>query len=390
MQPSRRIRGLRGGGPDGWALFYKARAMKAAGRAVTELTIGEHDVPTDPAILEAMDRSARGGNTGYALVPGVAALRDAVAARVSAATGVPTGPDNVLITPGAQAGLFAAHMAALDPGEKALFIDPFYTTYPGTIRAAGGVPVPVAARAADGFQPRQGALAAAAPGARSLLINSPNNPTGAVYDHATVEMIADTARAHRLWLISDEVYDSQIWAGAHVSPRALPGMAGRTLVIGSMSKAYAMTGSRVGWVIGPQEVIAPLIELATSTTYGVAGFVQDAALHALSLGDDFTARIAAPFRRRHGMVRAMLEGQNAVRAVPSEATMYTMLDIRTTGLSGEAFAEALLDQHAIAVMPGESFGAEAAGHIRVAMTVADDIFEPALRTLLNFAMELSR
>ena len=385
MKASNRIRTLTGTGDDGWGLFLRARSMKAAGEPVLELTIGEHDIATDPRILAAMTASARGGHTGYAAVPGIPALRDAVAARLTERTGVPTFRDNVLITPGGQAGLFAALHAACDEGDRALLIDPYYATSPGTIRSVGAVPVPVQAAPEDGFQPRETALAAAAPGAKSLLINSPNNPTGVVYTPETLAGIARVACDRGLWLISDEVYDTQVWQGAHISPRALPGMAARTLVVGSLSKSHAMTGSRLGWVVGPSEVIAHMITLATHTTYGVPGYIQDAGLHALGLGVEFEAGIAAPFLRRREIILTLLAGQQAVRAVPAQGAMYAMLDIRSTGFSGEEFAARLLEAEKIAVMPGESFGAAAAGHIRVALTLPDDQFGEAASRLIRFA-----
>ncbi|RVT84419.1 pyridoxal phosphate-dependent aminotransferase [Rhodobacteraceae bacterium CCMM004] len=384
---SRRLSHLLDGGSDGWGVYRRARALAARGVAVTDLTIGEHDIGTDPAILDAMDRAARGGHTGYAAVPGTEALRRAVADRVSARTGVPTAPANVLITPGGQAGLFAAHMAACDPGDVALYCDPYYATYPGTLRAAGAVPRAVLCDPARGFQPARAALDAAAQGARSLLINTPNNPTGAVYGPETLADIAAVCRAHDLWLISDEVYDTQVWDGRHLSPRALPDMAARTLVVGSMSKSHAMTGSRIGWIVGPELVVAQLIDLATNTTYGVPGYIQDAAAWALADTGDLEARIAAPFRRRRAIAQRLVDGQSVVRLVPPQGAMYAMLDVRATGMSGEGFAEALLDRHAIAVMPGESFGRAAAGHVRVALTVDDTRLEDALARLLSFAGE---
>ena len=385
MQLSHRIINLTNGGSDGWAVFYRARAMIAAGEPVTELTIGEHDIGTHPSILKAMHASAMGGHTGYAIMPGIDGLRDTVAARVQAQTGVPTSRDNVLITPGGQSALFATHNAVCDPGDTALFIDPFYATYPGTIRAVGATPLAVQAHAANAFQPRAADIEAVAPGAVSLLINSPNNPTGVVYGRDTLEAIADVCRRHDLWLISDEVYDTQVWEGEHISPRALPDMADRVLVVGSMSKSHAMTGSRCGWIVGPQQVISHLINLVTHTTYGVPGYIQDAAAFAIGEGAGLEAEVAAPFRRRRALAQEILAGQNAVGLVPAQGAMYLMLDISATGLAGEAFANALLDAHKIAVMPGESFGAAAAGHIRVAMTVEDKAFGEALRTLCNFA-----
>lgn len=388
MEVSKRIAGLTGGGSDGWDILRKSREMIAAGVDVVELTIGEHDRRTEPEILDEMARSARLGHTGYAALPGTDTLRDAIAARVSERTGVATARENVVVTPGAQSALFAAHVAACDPGDVALFIDPYYATYPGTIRGVGAVARAVSARAEAGFQPDARDLDAAAKGARSLLINSPNNPTGVVYTRETMDGIADVAKAHDLWIISDEVYDTQLWTGAHVSPRQLPGMAERCLVAGSLSKSHAMTGSRLGWIVGPAEAMEHVENLSTHTTYGVPGFIQDAGLFALQQGPAFEERIGAPFRRRHAAVLAYLT-ERGLPVVPSSASMYLMVDVRRTGLSGEAFAERLLGEHHIAVMPGESFGHAAAGHLRVALTVEDSRLMDAIRTLANVVESLS-
>ena len=386
-----RITALNDDGSDGWEVFYRARAMAAAGEPVTELTIGEHDIGTSPAILDAMDASARGGHTGYATIPGTDALREAVAARTRARTGVATDPENVLVTPGGQAALFAAHMAVCAPGDTALHVDPCYATYRGTIRAASARPVAVPTRSRDGFLPDADAIdrLARAHGATSLLINTPNNPTGAVYPTGALASLATVCTGRDLWLISDEVYDSQVWAGDHLSPRALPGMAERTLVVGSMSKSHAMTGSRCGWLVGPKAVIAALIDLATTTTYGVPGYIQDAATFALQQGAASEEAVAAPFRRRRDLVLDILRAQPGVAAIPAQGAMYLMLDIRATGLSGRAFAEALLDDRRIAVMPGESFGASAAGHVRIALTMEDARLAEAVRALCAYAARLA-
>ncbi len=384
MQVSRRLTNITGGGSGGWDLFNRAREMKQSGIAVTELTIGEHDTPTDPSILDAMHRAALDGHTGYTAIGGMAELRRRIAQRVESRTGVPTTPANVLIVPGGQAGLFATLMATCEPGDTALFIDPYYATYPGTIRAAGAVPKPVKARSRAGFQPDAADIDAAGDAA-ALLINSPNNPTGAVYSDQTLADIAEVCTRRDIWLISDEVYDTQVWTGDHLSPRALPGMVDRTLVVGSMSKSHAMTGSRIGWIVGPQDAIAQIANLTTHTTYGVSGFTQLAACHALDRGEAFEEQIAAPFLRRRDAVLAQIAQQNVVRAIPAQGAMYVMLDLRATGLSGEAFGNLLLDTHHVAVMPGESFGTAAAGHVRVALTVDDARLEVAIAQLLSLA-----
>ena len=388
MQLSKRIQQITTDGSDGWEILYKSRAMIAKGQDVLELTIGEHDIRTDPKILAAMHQSALGGHTGYASVPGTPELRRAVAARVQERTGVPTSHKNVLITPGGQAGLFAAILCATDPGDGVVHLDPYYATYPTSIRAASCVPMPIKTGPENDFQPSAADLATRPEGARAFLMNSPNNPTGTVYSTETMEAVAEYVQSNDLTLISDEVYDTQIWSGAHVSPRALPNMAERTIVIGSMSKSHAMTGSRIGWVIAPEGAIENMIDLATNTTYGVAGFVQDAALFALSQGEVFEEKIAASFKRRREIALSILPGFPNIPMIAPRGGMYLMLDVRKTGLSGIEFANRLLDERSIAVMPGESFGDSAAGHIRVAMTITDDRFGDALRGLCEYAESL--
>ena len=389
MRLSNTITTITGGGSDGWDLFIKARKMISEGHDITELTIGEHDIKTDTRILEAMHAAALGGATGYAMVPGIDDLRNAVATRLTARTGVPTTLDNVLITAGGQAALFAAFRAALDEGDTALYINPYYATYPGTIRSVGGVPKAVTAEADNGFLPTFEALDAAAAGAKALLINSPNNPTGAVYGRDTLEAIAAVAIKHDLIVISDEVYDTQVWEGEHISIRSLEGMNERTFVVGSMSKSHAMTGSRVGWLVGPDEAMGHVLNLLTNTNYGVAGFTQRAALFALGLGEAFESEIGAPFQRRRALAQKALEGQNAIRLSQPSGAMYLMLDIRATGLSGDDFADRLLMERHIAVMPGESFGDAAAGHVRIAMTIPDAPFEAAIKEIAVFAANLA-
>lgn len=385
MRLSTRIRGIVPNGEDGWELLYRARALREAGVPVLNLTIGEHDWTTPEPIIAAMAASARGGHTGYAALPGTTALRRALAARMEARTGVPTALENVIVTPGAQSALFSAMMAVLDPGDRAMIVDPYYATYPDTVRAASGIVVTVPARPEHGFEPARADLEAAAPGCRALLVNSPNNPTGAVYSRATMEAIAAVAAAHDLWLISDEVYAGQVHEGAHVSPRSLPGMAERTLVVSSFSKSHVMTGFRIGWLAGPAEAVARVEELTIATTYGVPGFIQDAALWALENGAEIERETTAVFDRRRRRAVAALAGANGVRVVAPRGAMFVMLDIRATGLSGRDFANRLLDAERIAIMPGESFGREAAGHLRVALTVEDEALVAALRRVADFA-----
>ncbi|SDW28378.1 arginine:pyruvate transaminase [Albimonas donghaensis] len=389
MHPSRRIRSILDGGASGWEIVYAARDLQAKGERVTMLTIGEHENPTPAPILDAMDASARAGRTGYSSVMGSLGLREAIAARASRRAGAPVAPDEVVVAAGGQAALFQALCAVIDPGDAVVAIDPLYTTYPGTIRAAGGIPRIVPARAEDGFQPDLAALDIACAGARALLVNSPNNPTGAVYSAASIEGLAELARRHDLWLISDEVYDGMAWDQPHLSPRALPGMAERTVIIGSLSKSHAMTGSRIGWAAAPAEIAALIVDLALNANYGLPRFIQDAGEWALREGDAIEDDLRAAFRARRDLARAALSQRPGLRLSPPQGGMYVMPDIRATGLDARTFAERLLEEERIAVMPGESFGDAASGHVRIALTVTEPELADALDRLAGFADRLA-
>ena len=385
MNPSNRINELSDLSGGAWEVFEKSKELINSGVDVIELSIGEHDVKTDHRILNAMNRSALDGNTGYAPVRGNDTLRKEIAERVSNQTKVKTSFKNVIVTPGGQAALFAAHMAVCDHGDIALYCDPYYATYPGTIKGVNAIPKTVKARAEDNFQLSESAIDAAGSNAKSLLINSPNNPTGVIYTRQTLEGISAACKKNNLWLISDEVYNTQVWNSKHISPRSLDGMEERTIVIGSMSKSHAMTGSRIGWAIAPEELIEHMINLATHTTYGVPGFIQDAALYALRLGKKIEQEISEPFRRRQKIATQILSTQNILKLVPPSGAMYLMLDVRDTGLNGISFSKSLLEEQFIAVMPGESFGESASGHIRIAMTVKDEMFSHALNKIIAFS-----
>ena len=387
MKLSRRIQTLNGENvtDDGWSVWYKARDMIAAGRDVTLLCIGDHDTPTPDLIIDATKEALDNKRTKYAPVNGVPPLLDVIAKRTQDRTGIPTTRENVFVSNGGQGALFAAFMAACDPGDTVVVIDPYYATYPATVHTASAKMKIVKARPGNGFQIDADELLEATKGAKALLINTPNNPTGAVYNQDTLGGIRRAAIENDLWVVSDEVYDTQIHEGAHISPRQMTDMAERALVVGSLSKSHIMTGFRLGWLIGPAPFIASLTDLTNATTYGAPSFIQDAAVEALSHGQSAETDTAALYTRRRNLSVETLQGANALRISPPEGAMYVMLDIRPTGMSGYDFAHELIETHAIAVMPGESFGTAAAGHIRVALTIPDDQLVSALKTIADFA-----
>lgn len=381
--PSSRITGIIPSGKDGWEVHFAALTRKQAGEPIIMLSVGDHDFDTPVETVEACVTAVRGGFHHYTQLPGIPALREAMAKVSTRCTGVPTSAQEVIATPGGQAALYASVQAVLDAGSHAIIVAPYYATYPGTFRAAGADFTVVEAHAEDGFQPDAQAIEKAVrPNTRAMLINSPNNPTGAVYSRESLERIADICRRHDLWLLSDEVYWT-LGSGEHESPRALAGMAERTLVINSMSKSHGMTGWRIGWLTGPKEIIRLLINLNLVATYGLTDFVSRAATEALE-NDYGVEEIAARYAQRRQAFLNDIAGLNHITVRGSEGGMFVMLDIRDVEPDCEAFAWAFLHAEKVAVMPGSSFGEAAAGHIRISLSQPEDVLREAAIRLQRF------
>jgi arginine:pyruvate transaminase len=382
--PSSRISNITPSGKDGWEVHFAAWARKQAGEDIVMLSVGDHDFDTPAETVEACVTAVRAGHHHYTQLPGMPRLREAMARISARSTGLPTAASEVLATPGGQAALYAAVQATVDPGGHAIVVAPYYATYPGTFRAAGAEFTVVETRAGAGFQPDAQAIESAIrPNTRAILINTPNNPTGAVYSRASLEALAQLCRAHDLWLLSDEVYWT-LGGGEHVSPRALPDMAERTLVINSMSKSHGMTGWRIGWLTGPAELITLLVNLNLVTTYGLADFVSRAAIEALE-NDYGVAEIAARYAARRAVFLDAVRGLNDIVVRGSQGGMYVMLDISAVEPDDEKFAWGLLEAEKVAVMPGSSFGEAASGHVRISLCQPDAVLTDAAGRLRRFA-----
>lgn len=382
-KPSSRISGILPSGKDGWEVHFAAMARKQAGEPIIMLSIGDHDFDTPEPTVEACVTAVRAGHHHYIQLPGLPRLRQAMAEASTRATGVETVLEEVIATPGGQAALYAAIQAALDPGQHAIVVAPYYATYPYTFRASGIDYTIVEAQPEDGFQPRVEAIEQAIrPNTSAMLINTPNNPTGAVYSRKTLEGVAELCRRHDLWLISDEVYWT-LGEGEHVSPRGLSDMKERTLVVNSLSKSHGMTGWRLGWLTAPKHVVTLLTGLNLVTTYGLTDFVSRAAVEAMENGFG-VEEIAARYAARRKLFLEAIRGMNNVIVRGSEGGMYVMLDLRAVEPDDEAFAWRLLNAEQVAVMPGSSFGEAAAGHIRISMCQPEDTLREAAGRLRRF------
>ncbi len=385
---SPRIQNIVTGADDGWGVQEKAREMILAGRdGIIMLTMGDHDFPTDKAIRDACADALAAGRTTYGSIHGIVPLRDQIAKRASPVHGIEVDPDHIVVSMGGQAALFAASMACIDPGDEAIVIEPYYATYEQTIRAAGGIPITIRTSADRGFQPNPEDLRAAiTPRTRMILCNTPNNPSGAVYTRETLQGIATLCIEHDLWLISDEVYHSQVYEAEHISPASLPGMRERTFIVDSMSKSHAMTGWRSGWIICPDAQAANvIIDLFLTSAYGLAPFIQLAMRAALAGGKGPEHEIAQKYRFRRDRAVESLARSKRLKIHPPEAAMYVLMDLRAFAPDAERFAYALLEETGVAVMPGDSFGASAAGHIRISLTAPEEKLVEACTRLATFA-----
>jgi arginine:pyruvate transaminase len=378
---------LAGLGGAKWAVHARARTLKAAGRPIIELTIGEPDVTTPAALLQTAADAMMAGRMGYSNGRGEPALVAALAARYTARRGRVITPAQVMAFPGTQTVLYAVMQTLLGPGDEVLVGDPMYATYEGIIAATGARMVPVPLRPEAGFRMQAADVAARiTPQSRVLFLNTPHNPTGAVLRAADLAALGELARAHDLWIVCDEVYEEMVFDGVpFASPLSDPALAERVVVCASISKSHAAPGFRSGWCVGPEAFCDAALPLSETMLFGNQPFIADATAQAVSAPSPVAAGMVERFSRRAGVLADGLAGTNGLHVHRPEAGMFALIDARETGLSGEAFAMALLDAAEVAVMPGESFGQALAGWVRVSLTQPDELIAEAARRIARFA-----
>ncbi|WP_409260847.1 pyridoxal phosphate-dependent aminotransferase [Pseudomonas putida] len=380
---------IAGDGAAAWEIHYRALAMLEQGRDVLLLSVGDPDFDTPAPIVQAAVASLEAGNTHYADVRGKRNLREAIARRHQQRSGQAVSADQVTVLAGAQCALFCVAQCVLEPGDEVIVAEPMYVTYEAVFGACGATVVPVPVRPEHGFRVQPEDVAARITSrTRALALNSPHNPSGASLPRSTWEALAELCIGHDLWLISDEVYSELLFEGEHISPASLPGMAERTATLNSLSKSHAMTGWRVGWVVGSPALSGHLENLALCMLYGSPDFIQDAAVAALEQPLPELDGMREAYRRRRDLVCARLADCPGLRALKPDGGMFVMVDIRETGLSAQAFANRLLDLHGVSVLAGEAFGPSAAGHIRLGLVLDTQALGEACRRIALCASEL--
>ena len=381
---------LAGLGGAKWQVHAKARAMKHAGEQVIELTIGEPDVATPPELIEAAARAMEDGRTGYSNGHGEAGLLRALAARYSARRGRRFTPDNILTLPGTQTTLYAVLNALVTAGDEVLLGDPLYATYEGLVASTGATLVRVPLRPENGFRMTVADVAAQiTPRSRVLFLNTPHNPTGAVLRRDEIAALGELARQHDLWILSDEVYEELVFDTVpFASPLDFPELAERSIAACSISKSHAAPGFRAGWCVGPAEFIQRLLPLSETMLFGSQPFIADMTAVAVAEPSPVAAGMRERFARRAGLIADRLHDVAGLRVHRPEAGMFALIDVRATGMSGEDFALALLEQQKVAVMPGESFGEALKGWLRVSLTQPDEMIALACDRIAAFAAKM--
>ncbi|MFB4313637.1 pyridoxal phosphate-dependent aminotransferase [Actinomadura sp. 21ATH] len=365
------------------AVDAKAKALKAAGRPVIGFGAGEPDFPTPDYIVQAaVEACSVPRFHKYTPAGGLPELKQAIADKTARDSGLQVSAAQVLVTNGGKQAVYEAFAALLDPGDEVLVPTPYWTTYPESIKLAGGVPVDVVADETTGYRVSVEQLEAARTGrTKVLLFVSPSNPTGAVYTRDQIEAIGRWADEHGLWVITDEIYEHLVYGDAefHSMPVVVPELADRTLVLNGVAKTYAMTGWRVGWLIGPQDVVKAAANMQSHATSNVANVSQAAALAAVSGDLTAVAEMRTAFdRRRQTMVRMLNEIAGVVCPEPEGAfyvypSVKELLGKEIRGKRPQTsveLASLILEEAEVALVPGEAFGTP--GYFRLSYALGDD------------------
>ena len=365
------------------------RELRAQGRDIVSLTLGEPDFDTPPIIRQAACAALEEGYTHYPPLPGYPEVRAAIAEKLKTENGLDYGADGVLVTTGAKQALANAVLALVDPGDEVILPAPYWVSYEILVKLAGGVPVVIEVDSERGFGLDIDRIAqAVSERTKLVMINTPCNPSGAVFSRAALEELADIVRTHpRMMALSDEIYEYILFDGAeHVSIGALPGMLERTITVNGLSKAYAMTGWRLGYAAAPPAIIRAMTKMQGAITSGVNAFSQRAAITALRRARPEAERMVADYARRRALMAELLEGMPGMRLHPPAGTFYTLPDFSTLlnrlpeGLPQDdvALAEWLLMGHGVSTVPGSAFGAP--GTLRLSFSVSEaDIREGIVR-----------
>jgi aspartate/methionine/tyrosine aminotransferase len=383
MQYSPLVERIAGDGADAWLIHYEARAAHERGEDVILLSVGDPDLETPAPVVERAIERLRAGDTHYTPATGRQHLREAIAASHRAQTGQPVDAANVIFLAGAQNALFVVSLCIAAPGDEVIAFEPLYPSYPATLEISGARMVRVAAPAAHGFRVDLAALEAAiTPRTRALFFATPNNPSGVILSDADLAVIGDLARRHSLWVVADEVY-AGLAPGGRV-PSLAAELPDQVVTLNSLSKTHSMPGWRAGWLVGPPQMVMHAEAMAQCMLFGLPGFVQEAAVTALSVSNAAESRVRKYCAARRGLLLEGLEGIRGLKCYSPDAGMFMLVDVRGTGLSGYDFMCGLYRAERVSVLDGGAFGKETSGFVRVCFATDEERLREAVVRIRRF------
>ena len=376
------------------AVDSKAKALQAAGVDVCGFGAGEPDFDTPEHIKEACIAALRSGKTKYAPTPGIEPLRQAIVERYAAEYGLQATIAQVIVSPGGKFNCYLGVVATCSPGDEVIVPAPFWVSYPEMVKLAGAVPKFVLADDRTGFKLTPAQLEAAiTPKTKLLILNSPSNPTGAVYTRQELEDLVAVALKHNLYILSDEMYEHLVYDGAKPTCLATfsKDVEARTITVAGFSKTYAMTGWRIGTTVAPLPIAKAISELQSQMSSNVTTFAQYGALAALTEKEKTAASLKAmmtAFDRRRKFLHAELNKIPGIKCLLAQGAFYLFPNISSFGLKDIDFCSRLLDEEKVAAVPGSAFGAE--GYLRLSYATSDEIIQKGVTRLARFCASLKR
>ena len=366
-------------GEGALAVFARAKELERQGRSIIHLELGEPDFHPAAPVVDSVRAAVAKGRDRYVAPRGIPPLRNAIASYLDRTRKLEVTPEQVLVAPGCKMALALAMLALVEPGDEVLYPDPGFPIYPSSTRGLGAKPVPFLLREKNKFQPDVAEISGKiTPKTRLLIFNSPGNPTGTVFSEKTLAEIAELAKKHDLWVVSDEVYARILFGGEYQSIWALPGMAERTVIVDGFSKSFAMTGWRLGYAVAHNKVIDALDLLVMNTFTCTAEFTQVAAVEALEDSTNAVPAMVEEYRKRRDIFVARLNHIPGFRCQMPEGAFYAWVNIEDTGRPAEEVQRLLLEEAGVAGIAGGAFGAEGKNFLRFSLVSAPHLLEEAL------------
>ena len=375
-------------GEGALAVYSRAKELERAGRSIIHLELGEPDFHPAAPVVDAVRAAVASGRDRYVSTRGIPPLREAIAEYLQRTRRLRVSPDEVIVAPGCKMALSLAMMALIEPGDEVLYPDPGFPIYPSFTRGLGAKAVPFGLAEKNNFQPDPEEIASKiTPRTTALIFNSPNNPTGTVFSSDALRQIADLARKHDLWIISDEIYARILFNGEYESVWTLPGMAERTVIIDGFSKSFAMTGWRLGYAVASKRVIDSMDLLVLNTFTCVAEFTQVAAIEALRDSTHAVDAMVAEYRKRRDLFVAGLNKIPGFRCQAPNGAFYAWVNVEDTGLPAEEVARILLEEAGVAGIAGAAFGAGGKDYLRFSLVSAPQLLQESLERMQRVSVQ---